>query len=250
MPESIFANLHIVLDRLRFPENAGMAARACANMGASALCLSRPRNWDPLKASPLATACGRPVLNSIKIYPCLHEALMDCHSIYGTSARTGGWRVNAEQPAVICVKIAESLARNEKVALLFGPEDSGLDNHALALCSGIIHIDTAPDASSLNIAQALLLVLYELRRQCVGRSRSSCSLKLASFADQLLLEEKLKNILIRLDCLTGKNHDFAFRQWHDLLVRKGLQSHEYAALMGLCRQLENRLNIPAREKEN
>lgn len=238
----MFENLRIVLDRLRFPENGGMAARACANMGVRNLCLSRPRNWDSFKAFPLATSCGREVLASIQIYPSLNEAVADCHAVYGTSARTGGWRTNAELPAVLCKKIAIALAQNEKIALLFGPEDSGLDNETLSLCSGIIHIDTDCKASSLNIAQALLLVLYELRKQCQNKRHNQHPPKLVTLAQQYRFEEKLKSILLRLDCLAGKNPDYAFRQWHDLLARKGLLRHEFDALMGFCRQLENRLN--------
>lgn len=234
----MFTNLHIILHNLRFPENAGMAARACANMGATNLCLVSPRNWDALKAWPVATSCGRAVLNNIKIFTSLEAALAPCHLVYGSSARKGGWRISAERPAVACAKIASALGRRENVAILFGPEDSGLDNKALSLCAGIIHIETAPDACSLNIAQALLLILYELRLQCENRCQMPPQPALAAFAEQQALETTLKAILHRLDCLAGKNPDYAFRQWHGLLARKGLRLAEYHMLMGLCRQLE------------
>ena len=232
-------NLTVVLHKLRFPENAGMVARACANMGISQLRLSAPRNWDCLKAWPTATSCGQPLLRKIELYDNLTGALSDCNSIYGTSARQGGWRQkNALNPAEASLEIGARLEEGEKIALLFGPEDSGLSNEELNFCTGIVHIETDSRAASLNISQAVLLVLYELRSRLVIRRPRATSSRI-TFAEQILLEQKIKEILSFLQCLSGKNSDYAFRQWHEMLSRIKLRKNEYAALMGLCRQFEN-----------
>lgn len=236
-----FENLFIILKNLRFPENAGMAARACANMGANNLCLVSPQNWDPLKASPTATSCGRKVLNRIKIYANLEEVIKNCHIAYATSARTGGWRSNLYSPQQAANEIIQKLLAGNKVAILFGPEDSGLSNRDISLCNGIIKIDTAENACSLNISQAILLILYELRKQSCHNStpiRQSSKNSL-TLQEIYLLEEKLKECLVLLGCISGKNTDYHFRQWHDILGRAELKRHEYDALSGLCRQIGN-----------
>ena len=242
-------NVIVVLHKLRFPENAGMAARACANMGIQQIRLSAPRNWECLKAWPVATSVGQPLLNNITVYESLLAAISDCHSVYGTSARTGGWRKKAQNPVQGCAKIKLKLNEGEKVALLFGPEDRGLSNDEIALCSGIIHIETARDASSLNIAQAVLLVLYELRRK-QGKNAAPDMPPSIRMAELQLLESKLKNALASLHCLEGANPDYAFGQWHDMLSRARLRHNEYAALMGLCRQVENFVKINEKLTKN
>ncbi|MEF2808254.1 MAG: TrmH family RNA methyltransferase, partial [Desulfovibrio sp.] len=84
--------VRVVLVNTRFPENVGMAVRACANMGCSELTLVTPEMWIPEKAAPLATAKGAPLLSRVKVVSSLAEAIGDCHLILATTARTGGWR--------------------------------------------------------------------------------------------------------------------------------------------------------------
>lgn len=237
----IFENLFIILKNMRFPENAGMAARACANMGFPSLFLVSPRNWDPLKASPTATRCGRKILKNIKIYADAEEALKNCHMAYATTARTGGWRKNCLSPQKAACEIIPELLTGNKIAILFGSEDSGLDNKDIALCKGIITIDTAPGASSLNISQALLLILYEFRKHLTQplSDPPHFSSKTLELQEILFLEKKLKESLLLLGCLSGKNPDFQFRQWHEMLGRANLKRHEYDAILGMCRKINN-----------
>ena len=84
--------VEVVLVRTRFPENIGMAARACANMGCSRLCLVAPERWEIEKARPLATPKGLPVLEATRVVPTLAEAVAGSSLVMGTTARLGGWR--------------------------------------------------------------------------------------------------------------------------------------------------------------
>lgn len=240
----LLENICVVLMQTRFPENVGAAARACANMGCHDLRLAMPERWDALKAAPLATRCGMHVLDNIKIYPDLSQALADCNTVWGTSARTGGWRKNVMPPETACAEICALAANGEKTALLFGPEDRGLANSDLALCSGIIHIPVDADCESLNLAQSVLLVLYECVRhaKCKNHIRQTSNKPgRINLSELEILEKEFKQVLELAGSIKEQNSDYFFMQWHDILDRARLRRHEFDALMGFCRNLKNRL---------
>ena len=116
--------VRVVLVNTRFPENVGMAVRACANMGCSELTLVTPEMWIPEKAAPLATAKGAPLLSRVKVVSSLAEAIGDCHLILATTARTGGWRKALQNPGEAACDVARSLSGGERVAIV-GPTGCG-----------------------------------------------------------------------------------------------------------------------------
>lgn len=247
-------DLEVVLVRTRFPENIGMAARACANMGCARLCLVAPERWEVEKARPLATPKGLPVLAAIRVVPDLAAAVAASSLVMGTTARLGGWR-----RSVLTSDRAEAagaLCAGERVSLVFGSEDRGLSNEELLLCQRLVTIPTAGEASSLNLAQAVLILLYECGRGLKGappRSREACPEtrdparegkgggRRISAAELERLMEAFKATLLTLDALHGDNPDYFLLPWRRLFGRAGLRRHEYDALMGLCRQVRNKL---------
>ena len=166
--------VQIVLVKTRFPENIGMAARACANMGCPAIRLVDPERWDREKAGPLATPKGQSLLDGVRVSPDLAVAVAESSLVLGTTARTGGWRQALLAPGQAAREVAAALARDEKVSLVFGPEDRGLNNEEITHCQRLVTIPTDAAASSLNLAQAVLLMLYGMRQcrtccPCVSR---------------------------------------------------------------------------------
>ena len=236
--------LQIVLVKTRFPENIGMAARACVNMGCTELCLVAPERWDRERAAPLATPKGRGLLEAATVCGSLEEAVASSHLVVGTTARAGGWRNDIVLPGQAAAEVARTLARGERVSLVFGPEDRGLENREISRCRRLVSIPVERDAPSLNLAQAALLLLYE----CAGAVRA---LRAGPPAPKrrdghaLTTEElerllaRFKETLLALDCLHGDNPDYFFMSWRRLFGRIGLKRHEYDALMGLCRQIDN-----------
>ena len=246
---SLLDGLDVVLVKTRFPENIGMAARACVNMGCSSLRLVDPERWDREKARPLATPKGQDLLDGVTVSPDLSEAVAPTALVIGTTARVGGWRQSLLAPTQAAAAVAEVLARGERVALVFGPEDRGLNNEEITHCHKLTTIPTDPAASSLNLAQAVLLLLYE----CANAVRNSQKKeggrapgksgggKLVTAAEQERLMESVKDMLLRLDYLHGDNPDYFLMPWRRLFTRAGLRRHEYDALMGLCRQVRHKL---------
>lgn len=244
-------NMQIVLVKTRFPENIGMAARACANMGCRQLVLVKPEWWDKEKAYPLATAKGQPLLENLCVVDSLEEALADSVLAIGTTARTGGWRREIASPEGMAHDAAPLLAGGEKISLVFGPEDRGLVNQEVELCQRMVTIPTV-DASSLNVAQSVLILLYEfsktmrqyeknLRPQAVPPSPATE--KRISTGEQERLSQTLQELLLAIGFLHGENSDYFFMPWRRFLGRAGLRRHEYDALMGVCRQIKYKLSL-------
>lgn len=244
----LLEGVQTVLVKTRFPENIGMAARACANMGCPSICLVDPERWDREKAGPLATPKGQGLLDTVRVRPTLAEAVASSSLVLGTTARTGGWRQALLSPCQAAREAAEALSRGERVSLVFGPEDRGLNNEEIVHCRRLVTIPTDAAASSLNLAQAVLLMLYEcanavraLRASPNAEKAGTSGGRAVTAAEQERLMAALKTMLLSLDYLHGHNPDYFMMPWRRLFSRAGLRRHEYDALMGLCRQVRHKL---------
>lgn len=237
---AMMQNLRLVLVRTNFPENIGMAARASANFGHAPLYLAAPRRWDYNKALPTATSQGQPLLAAATETASVQEAIAPCTLVIGTTARTGGARQQLIMPRQAAVEIAERLAAGEQVAIMFGPEDRGLSNEDLENCSRLVSIPTAPDASSLNLAQAVLLMLYEcyLALPDAARIDSHPSLsRRVTSQERDCLFHTLKNTLMAIGTLPRDNPEHFFLPIARFFDRADLRRHEMDIFMGICRQL-------------
>lgn len=237
------ANIAVVLVKTRFPENIGMVARACANMGFSELILVQPERWDFLKAEPLATSQGIAILDTIRVVPDLAGALAQFNYVVGTTARQGAWRQGMRPPDDLAPTIIQKTNAGQKIALVFGPEDRGLVNEEIAQCQALINIGAETGSNSLNLAQAVLIVLYECRKAARNLRLKPKTPEFTSInhSELAVLENNFRITLESLDCLSGKNPGYYFRLWQNLLGRLEIARHEYDALMGFCRQLRNKL---------
>jgi len=161
MPENaLFNHITLVLHQPRFAENIGASARAAWNMGLSHIILVNPEDTDWERMTKLSTHVARELLEKMETYTSLSEALAPFQYIVGTTARLGGQRKEVIGPSQAAGKI-QSLGRQNRIAVLFGPENRGLSNEELRFCHSTVHIPTA-SASSLNLAQAVLVLCYEI----------------------------------------------------------------------------------------
>lgn len=237
-------HLNIVLVETRFPENIGAAARASANFGSAPLSLVQPEMWDLEKAKPMATRQGTQLLEKIQVFETLDQAVRDSVFCVGTTARTGGVRRETLTPKECAEEIVRYLQRGEKVSLIFGPEDRGLENHHLELCHRLTTIPTSPECSSLNLSQAVLLMMYEIyqlvpteTRKMRQRDKGAVSRRITN-EERTILHEKLKKILTDIDVVQKSNPDYFFLPMARFLDRKDIRRHEMDMLLGVCRQIE------------
>ena len=232
--------LRMVLVRTNFPENIGMAARASANFGHAGIFLAAPRRWDREKAMITATSQGAPLLDSITVCPSLAEAVAPCQLVIATTARTGGMRQQMRPPREAAVEAVERILSGEHVAIVFGPEDKGLSNEDLLLCNMLVRIPTYGRDSSLNLAQAVLIMLYECFLSMPGTAvidRGHGLSRRISSSERETLFAALKKALLSLDALPRDNPDYFFLPLARLFDRAGLRRHEFDIFMGICRQI-------------
>ena len=153
--------IRIVLVGTTHPGNIGAAARAMKNMGQSDLVLVNPRHFPHEEAAARASGASD-ILDNATVVSTLAEALTDCVYVAGASARsrTINWPSMGPRD---CAERMISEREHGKVAAVFGPEKSGLNNDDLDLCHTLLTIPTDPGFSSLNLAMAVQVLTYELR---------------------------------------------------------------------------------------
>ncbi len=154
-------SVRVVLVGTTHPGNIGATARAMKNMGIVNLALVKPKDF-PSNEAIYRSKAAKDVLESAQIYENLENAVSDCELVIGTSARgrTVPWPVLSPKEAADRVAVH---SENNKVAIVFGREDRGLTNQELGLCNLHVHIPTDPEYSSLNLAQAVQILVYEIR---------------------------------------------------------------------------------------
>jgi len=158
----------VVLVAPRSPGNIGMVARAMANFGVRDLRLVAPCDHLAAEARKFAVE-GADRLETATLYPDLAGALADCRWSVATTRRTGRRRGAALDVSRV-PELAAALGPGERLALVFGREDAGLASREVALCSHTATIATPGPLGSLNLAQAVLICLYELRRAAPASS--------------------------------------------------------------------------------
>lgn len=232
--------LVVVLFRPKYPENIGSAARACLNMGVSRLVVVDPYNFNMDKALPLATAHARHVLESARIVDTLAQAVEGCTAVFGTTARTGGWRKGIMNPETLANVVDDRLRTGGRVAVVFGPEDKGLTNEETSVCSGLVTIPTSREDTSLNLAQAVVVVLYE----CFKRSLAGPFVpdgppeeRPTTIKEQEALFGNLQDTLLAIDFLKDDNPDYWMLPVRRFFSKINLKRNEFNLLMGVCRQV-------------
>ena len=153
----------LVLDRPRDVANVGGVVRAMGNFGLGRLRLVEPAAFDEGRVRAMAHRGSR-VLERLERHATLDGALADCGFVLGTTARSREVRHERMTPRQAAPALLRAVERDPTTlaAILFGPEDRGLDNEALGRCNAVVTIPTAPDDPSLNLAQSALLIAYEL----------------------------------------------------------------------------------------
>src|SRR5437899_5757348 len=184
MPRTSLDNCRVVLVRPRVAGNLGAAARVMRNMGLSDLVLVAPEADPGDRQARQMSTHGESILDSARVVPDLGEAVADCLLVAATSARTGKLiRGQFGPPEEIVPALAEALPSGP-VALVFGPERSGLTDREVTRCHHLIHIPTDPSYPALNLAQAVGICLYELRRTWIKQNQQAVGpVHVATFAE-------------------------------------------------------------------
>jgi tRNA/rRNA methyltransferase len=232
------SNCRVILVRPKFAANLGATARAMRNMGLLQLILVSPHADPADRQARQVSTHGEAILDHARTVADLGEALADCLVVAATSARIGGpyRRQNVGSPEEIMPRLIEVLSSGP-AALVFGPESSGLTDEEVARCSYLINIPTDPTYPALNLAQAITICLYELRRAWLRQSEPERETPPASFAEQERMFQHLQQALEELHFLYGEKAGPLMHALRHLIGRAKPTKMEVDVLLGLARQI-------------
>ena len=228
-------NIAIILAKPQIPENIGAVARTMNNMGIAHLVLVNPKTCDLSRIAKVATGPSIDVVEKMEVYDDLVSALGPYNYVVGTTARLGARRPAMTGPRHLARQLI-SISQNNKVAILFGPEDRGLSNEQLRYCHTIATIPTA-HFSSLNLAQAVMIICYEI----FLAGHESGMKPLHRLANRFELEgmyDHLRDVLLKIGFINPQNPEHWMLNIRRYLSRLPLKAREVRVIRGVCRQID------------
>jgi tRNA/rRNA methyltransferase len=244
----------IVLVEPQLGENVGTAARAMANFGLGDLRLVNPREGWPNEKARAASSGADHVIGAARVYPSVDKAIADLGFVYATTARERDLAKDVVGPHRAAARIV-GLTGETQAGFLFGRERSGLTNDEVALADEILTLPVDPTFSSLNIAQAVLIVAYEWRLAALGQGDAGLP-----FAGPGAETQAPKEALIRLfehlesalDAVgffrPPEKRPHMVRALRTMLHRARLSEQEVRTLRGVVAALEVRPTRPPRRR--
>jgi tRNA/rRNA methyltransferase len=250
-----FTSTRFVLVEPSHPGNVGAAARALKTMGFSRLVLVAPRvpqvHCDP---EAVAMASGADdVLAAAHIVPTLADALAGVQWSLALTARTREYGPPPNAPRQAVQDACRQAAHGGDIALVFGNERTGLSNDDVERCSALAHIPANPAYSSLNLAQAVQVLAYELRLAYLGEGAPGSALPAAGSAGAALasgggsplassddierMYVHLENALIALEFLDPANPKKLMSRLRRLFARSGLEREEVNIVRGIAKHI-------------
>ena len=236
-------NITVVLHEPQDLVNIAGVVRAMANMGLERLTLVDPAEFDPWRITGIAHRTGHIVENA-RVAATLEDALAGATCVVGTSARPRTAQRNYRRPRDLAARILDR-SRDGEVALVFGREDRGLSNEALDRCHEVLVIPTSPAHASLNLAQAVLLVAYELFLAGAGAPprlpTGKRSLGPASAAELEEMYRALEAGLVSIDFFKARKPESVMRVLRTIFGRTTLDAHEARLVRGVGYEMRNRV---------
>lgn len=225
-------------------ENIGAAARAMANFGLGNMRLVAPRDgWPNPKASDTAGK-ALDILDDAGLFATSAEAVADCQFVLATTSRARAVNMPVFDAREAMAELRTRIARGEKVAILFGPERTGLENEEVALADAVVSLPVASAYPSLNLGQAVVVLAYEwlasTQQQAVPTDPAAPRAELHGLFGQL--EEALDDVNF------WRVPEKKEQMWRNLragLTRAQLTSNEIATWRGMIRALSQKVHNPA-----
>jgi TrmH family RNA methyltransferase len=239
--------VRIVLVDTSHPGNIGATARAMKTMGLADLALVRPKHF-PSEDATARAAGADDVLGLASVHDELKTAIADCGWVVGASARLRTVALPIVDPREAAVTIWQRLAAN-RVAVLMGPEQSGLTNDDLARCQQLVHIPANPAFSSLNLAMAVQVLCYELRMAAPDRlppAGPASDGRLATAAEIEGLHEHLERLLTESEFLHPAHQKQVKLKLRRIFHKATLEENELNILRGALTSLDPKNRRPRR----
>ena len=232
-PPGWFGRVTVVLVEPTDAVNIGGVIRAMANTGFLQLRLVRPVEFDAWHVVGVAHYTQH-IISATSSFASLSEAVADMQFVVGLTGRHNRVERNALQFQTAADRVAELARNDQSVAIVFGREDRGLSNEMLDACQAITTIPTNPAYPSLNLAQAALLVLYQLFQRSGGEAqRYRPPRREAPLAPSSLMEDlfaDLERALDAVEFLQHRSRTSILRSLRVTFFRAGLDARQAALL--------------------
>ena len=245
----------IVLVEPQLGENIGTTARAMANFGLDELRLVDPRDGWPNERARAAASGADYVIDAVRVFPTLREAIADLNFLYATTARSRELATDVAGPREAACRLRE-LSATTRTGVLFGRERTGLTNDQVALADAVLTLPVNPRFSSLNVAQAVLIIAYEWRLSGLGGEAAGLPFA-GPGEDELAPKEELIRFFEHFeDALTvagffrpPEKKPHMVRALRTLFQRARLTEQEVRTLRGVVAALEERPTRPHRRED-
>jgi tRNA/rRNA methyltransferase len=244
----------IILVNPTLSQNIGATARAMLNFDLHELRLVNPKaHWLNKEARSLAADADH-VLENAQLYDTVEEAVKDIQLIYATTARPRDLNKEVITPGQAAQEIQACLNAQFKIGICFGSEKCGLDNDVIALVNKIITIPLNPSFSSINLAQSLVILAYELFQ---ARDTNPLSESHWQRQEEIAPYDELLGLLQHLESELDKSGYFRAdhkkpimnRTLHNIFSRAQMSSQEVRSLRGVISSLVNPHGIYSRPKK-
>ncbi len=204
------------------------------NMGLTHLRLASPQCRSNEESERLARA-GLTVLEKARVFRTLRSAIRDLRLLVGTTGKTGGHRTQTFAPRFLAERIVTA-ASSQKVGILFGPEDTGLVDADLLPCQLLIRIPTDASARSINLAQSVMIIAYELFLAHLASEPARVP-KSATLDQVEAMYDQLRESLLKIGFLHEQNAQHMMFALRRLLGRAGLENSDVGMIRGIARQI-------------
>lgn len=238
----------VILCEPQLGENIGTAARAMANFGLWDLRLVRPRDGWPNEKAVAAASRADHVIERVRVFETLEEAISDLALVLATTARSRDLQKEVIGPDAAAQRMVPVIAAGQGVGLLFGREKWGLLNEEVAMADTIVTLPVEAAFASLNIAQAVLILAYEWRRQS-GQAETlpfgSSLLDVAPRNELIGLFEHLEGVLDQSGFFTTpEKRPGMIDNLRTALTRGRFSSQEIRTLRGVISSIDRRHERP------
>jgi len=224
----------VILLEPQLEENIGAVARAMLNFNLHNLRIIK-KKWRPNRISFKTSAKADEILKNAQVFKNLEDAINDLQFVFATSNRKRDLNtdlVNLKQGT----KIINNY-KNSKVGILFGPERSGLTNEHIALCDKIIEIPLNKNFKSLNLAQSVLLIAYELFNLTLSKT-NFVKIKKTKKKELIIFFKVLQNYLEKVNFFKVKEKKkYMMRNVKTIFNKADLTEKEIKILLGIVKNL-------------
>jgi tRNA (cytidine32/uridine32-2'-O)-methyltransferase len=204
-------------------------------MGLCRLRLVAPEAFPHAEASALAAGAAD-VLEAARVDATLPQAIADCGLVLGATARHRGISLEELDPRQAARRVLDAAAAGREVALVFGNERSGLENEEVKYCHAAVTIPAAADYSSLNLAQAVQVIAWEVRAAWLGGHAGGIATRTGQPADAAEMEQYFTHLARTLDAIDfhkGRSPERIMQRLRRIYLRAGPDVRELRVLHGI-----------------